>query len=315
VLASPGTGKTGWVDAGPIGGGVRDLPPAFNVGILDFSRLLGAAVQGNLPARVLPATEKPVTSDGDNKPLKGVVVTPSAAGAPPVQLYVEEGTNLLRRVSLDAPAGLAGAGGGSLVILLGDYKNVENGLRLPGSVRLLANGVDTIGFTFDTFAVNQPVDDTCSSGPLPSPSLANNGFGDTKTGSADCGRPCFVGEARYWNGRRAAVRSGAASSSRIWRSNRSEQRPALFCGLHGKQSDRRKGPRDRRSVCALPEGAGCAACRKLPFPGETEFHRRVRQSGAGADSSSPIAMKFCMRHKSAKQVRAASARRSWSRFS
>ena len=159
VLAAPGGGKTGWLDAGPIAGGVRDLPPAFNIGILDFSTLLRAAVQGNLPARPVPATDKPVTSDGDNKPLRGVAVTPSAAGAPPVHLYVEADTNLLRRIAVDAPAGPAGAGGGSLVILLGDYKTVENGLRLPGSVRLLANGVDTISFTFDAFEVNKSVDE------------------------------------------------------------------------------------------------------------------------------------------------------------
>ncbi len=169
VLASPGGNKAGWLDAGPIAGGVRDLPAAFNVGILDFSSLLRAAVQGNLPARPIPAPSgKPVLSDGDNKPLKGVAVT-RAVGTPPVQLYVEETTNLLRRVAVDAPGGPAGAGGGGLVILLGNYKSVEGGLLLPGSVRLLTNGVDTLGFTFDTFSVNQPVDDALFQRPAPKP--------------------------------------------------------------------------------------------------------------------------------------------------
>lgn len=166
VLASPGGGKAGWLDAGPIAGGVRDLPAAFNVGILDFSSLLRAAVQGNLPARPIPAPSgKPTLSEGDNKPLKGVAVT-RAAGTPPVQLYVEEATSVLRRIAVESPGGPAGTGG-SIVILLGGYKSVEGGLLLPGSVRLLTNGVDTLGFTFDTFSVNQPVDDALFQRPVP----------------------------------------------------------------------------------------------------------------------------------------------------
>lgn len=170
ALASPGRGKTGWLDAGPLAGGVRDLPAEFNVAFVDPTALVRYVAQNNVPVRPLPDTEngKPITAAGDNKPLRGLSIPASpATGNAALRLYVETDTNLVRRIAVDTPAAPAGgaaattrtAGGGNLAILLGNYKTVEGGLKLPGSVRLVTNGTDALSFTFDTFTVNQPVDD------------------------------------------------------------------------------------------------------------------------------------------------------------
>jgi hypothetical protein len=90
-------------------------------------------------------------------------------------MYVEQDTSLLRRVAVDTSSAATAASGtsanppvsNSLTVLLGGYKQVENGVQLPGTVRLLVGQNDLLSFTFDTFEVNKSIDAALFERPQP----------------------------------------------------------------------------------------------------------------------------------------------------
>lgn len=152
IAGVPGTDKTGWL---VFGGQVRDQPGAGGLaGAGDPTALLRDAASGKYPVRTVPTTQK--TSDG--KALKALELT--LAGNKPTTLFVEDGTNVLRRID-------SKQGGGTATILLGGYKNAGNGVQLPGTIVTLVNGQEVLNLTLDTFELNPTVSDSIFAKPAP----------------------------------------------------------------------------------------------------------------------------------------------------
>ncbi len=145
IAGVPGTDKNGWI---VFGGQVRDQPGAGGLaGAGDPTALLRDAASGKYPVKAVPTTQK--TADG--KALKALEVTLS--GGAPTTLFVEDGTNVLRRID-------SKQGGGTATIVLGGYKTVGTGVQLPGTIVTLVNGQEVLNLTLDTFELNPTVSDT-----------------------------------------------------------------------------------------------------------------------------------------------------------
>ena len=146
VLATARDGS-GWLSAL---GQVQDAPGGDgNIG--DPTELLRKAAQGGFTVRLLPEKtgDKPLT-DSDGKGLRSFTVT-DAANNRTARVYVEAESGLMRRIVVPQSKG-------DLTILLGSYHATE-GVQLPGSLQITQNGKTFVTLTFDSFAVNKPVDD------------------------------------------------------------------------------------------------------------------------------------------------------------
>ena len=144
IVGAPGSGKSGWL---VFGGQVREQPEAGGLGNSgDPTALLRDAVNNKYAARPQATTEK--TADG--KALKSVVVTTPEGR--PVTLFMEEATNVVRRI--DAKQGATTSS-----ILLADYKDAGKGVMLPGKIVITINGQETLNLSLDKFEINPTVSD------------------------------------------------------------------------------------------------------------------------------------------------------------
>lgn len=146
VLASDKDGS-GWISAL---GQVQDSQKGIG-SIGDPTDLLRKAAEDGYTVRPLAekAGDKSFT-DSDGKALHGFTVTDNAVNRT-ARVYVEAESGLMRRVIVSESKG-------DVIILLGSYHNTD-GVELPGSLRITQNGKTFVSLTFDSFAINKPVDD------------------------------------------------------------------------------------------------------------------------------------------------------------
>lgn len=141
-----GGNKPGWV---VMGGQVQNDPNDNGVGLIPVTVLV-QAVKENYPVAALPVgpDDKPLLT-ADGKKLIGFVLT-DAKGRD-IRMYVEEGTNILRRAERTLPSGIA-------TLEMSGYKTVS-GASLPGSVQVKQGGKPALALTLNVFEVNPKLDD------------------------------------------------------------------------------------------------------------------------------------------------------------
>jgi zinc protease len=146
ILATDKDG-TGWLSAL---GQIKDAPQGIG-SVGDPMDLLRRASQDGFTVRPLAVKtgDKPV-ADADGTSLRGFTVTDNSNNRS-ARVYVEADSGLMRRV-------VVAESKGDLTILLGSYHNT-GGVQLPGSLEITQNGKTFVTLTFDSFAVNKPVDD------------------------------------------------------------------------------------------------------------------------------------------------------------
>ncbi|MCW3098867.1 MAG: putative Zn-dependent peptidase [Chthonomonadaceae bacterium] len=146
TLASDKDGS-GWISAL---GQVQDSQKGVG-SVGDPTDLLRKAAQGGYTVR--PVAEKPGDKslvDSDGTILRGFTITDNAANRT-ARVYVETDSGLMRRVVVSESKG-------DLTVRLGSYHNTA-GVQLPGSLQITQNGKTFVTLTFDSFAVNKPIDD------------------------------------------------------------------------------------------------------------------------------------------------------------
>lgn len=138
---------SGWLS---ILGMIRDLPKGLG-GVGDPTDLLRKASQDGFAVRPLPAKAGDKALIGaDGKNLHAFAVTDTAANRT-ARVYVEAETGLMRRVVVSEAKG-------DITVLLGAYHNTE-GVQLPGTLQITQGGKTFVDMTFDSFAVNKPIND------------------------------------------------------------------------------------------------------------------------------------------------------------
>jgi predicted Zn-dependent peptidase len=149
ILGVPGGGGGAWLS---VLGQVQDAPAdvAGLVSLFNPGQMLGYALQKGFVVRPLPdnAGAKPLTT-ADGKPLAGLSITDDHGNV--TDLYAEQQTNLVRRLVVHSARG-------DLNVVLGDYHTTD-GVQLPGALRLDQGTTTLFDFTFNSFALNQSVDD------------------------------------------------------------------------------------------------------------------------------------------------------------
>ncbi len=146
IVLATGKDGTGWISAL---GQIQDAPQGVgNIG--DPTDLLRRAANGGYTVRPLSDKEasKPI-NEADGKALRGFTLTDAANRT--THIYAEAESGLVRRVVVPDNKG-------SVTIFLGNYHETE-GVMLPGSLQITQNGKTFITLSFDTFAVNKPVED------------------------------------------------------------------------------------------------------------------------------------------------------------
>ncbi len=145
IVLATGKDGSGWISAL---GQIQDAPQgAGNIG--DPMDLLRKAASSGYTVRPLPESVK-VPAETDGKALRGFTVTDPTNHT--TRLYTEVDTGLVRRVIVTESKG-------NVTILLGSYHDTE-GVQLPGFLQVTQNGKTFLSLTFDTFAVNKPVNDS-----------------------------------------------------------------------------------------------------------------------------------------------------------
>lgn len=148
VVVSVG-GDSPWYQ---LAGKITDVPPSVLalVSNLDPIRLLRHAAQDKLFVRDLSADSAKSLPITDGKPLTGIDITDDKKKV--VQIFADKETNRVRAlVTMGAR--------GKIYILVSDYHKTAD-VQLPGALQVIQNKTTFLDFTFDSFEVNKPVDDT-----------------------------------------------------------------------------------------------------------------------------------------------------------